>query len=114
MTPPARYPVEGTVRVSPAVIRSVAALTAMQVPGVVAVGKRRSPPRGKPFPAGYHDGVRAEVENETAYVDIDLTVDASANLVEVGRRVQREVASAIETMIGLRAPVVNVRIQDVV
>ncbi len=110
----ARFPVGGSVRVSPAVIRSVAGLTALQVPGVVAVEKRRLPPRGKPFPAGNHDGIRMHVENETAYLDIDLTVEASANLVEVGRRVQREVATAIETMIGLRAPVVNVRIQDVV
>ncbi|GIW06439.1 MAG: hypothetical protein KatS3mg060_1244 [Dehalococcoidia bacterium] len=113
MTPPSRFPVAGSVRVSPAVVRSVAALTAMQVPGVVAVGKRRLPPRGKPLPAGYHDGVRAQVDNDTAYLDLDLTVDASANLVEVGRRVQQEVATAIETMIGFRVPVVNVRIQDV-
>ena len=114
MSVPPRYPVEGSVRVSPAVIRSVAALTAMNVPGVVAVGKRRLPARGKPFPPGYHDGVRAHVENDTAYLDIDLSVEARSYLVEVGRRVQREVATAIETMIGLRAPVVNVRIQDVV
>lgn len=114
MSASSRYPVEGVVRVSPAVVRSLAALTALQVPGVRAVGKRRLPPRGRPFSAGAHDGVRAQVDNDTAYLDIDLTVDASANLVEVGRRVQREVASAIETMIGFRAPVVNVRIQDVV
>jgi uncharacterized alkaline shock family protein YloU len=113
MSVPPRYPVEGSVRVSPAVIRSVAALTALQVPGVVAVGKHRLPARGKPFPPRYHDGVRAQVENDTVYLDIDLTVEASANLVEVGRRVQREVAAAIETMIGLRVPIVNVRIQDV-
>jgi uncharacterized alkaline shock family protein YloU len=113
MSASSRYPVDGAVRISPAVVRSVAALAALQVPGVVAVGKRRLPSRGRPFPAGAHDGVRAQVENDTAYLDIDLTVDASANLVEVGRRVQREVATAIETMIGFRAPVVNVRIQDV-
>ncbi|MFN8533691.1 MAG: Asp23/Gls24 family envelope stress response protein [Dehalococcoidia bacterium] len=112
MTSP-REPIAGTVRVSPAVVRSIAALAALESPGVVAVGKRRVPPRGKPLPGGYHDGVRAKIEGDAVTVDIDLTVDGGANLFEVGRRVQDVVSKAIAHSLGFRIQAVNVRIQNV-
>lgn len=103
----------GLVRVSPAVLRSVAALSAMEVAGVMAVGKHRTPPRGRVAASGYHDGVRVQLRDDSVTVDIDLTVDGAANLVEVGRQVQRAVTEAIEKTVGFAVTAVNVRIQNV-
>ncbi|GIW11381.1 MAG: Asp23/Gls24 family envelope stress response protein [Chloroflexi bacterium] len=106
--------VAGEVHVSPVVIRSLAALSAAAVPGVVAVGRHRVPFRPRPFGGPPHDGVRVHLqEKNVVTVDLDLTVDGSANLVEVGRRVQREVTEAIEQTVGFPVRAVNVRIQDV-
>jgi uncharacterized alkaline shock family protein YloU len=105
---PDTTPVAGSVKVSPAVVRSVAALATADVPGVVAIGKRRTP-----LQAGHHDGVRATVNGDVVVVDIDLTVDGAYNLTEVGRRVIRSVTEMIERTIGFTVEAVNVRIQDV-
>lgn len=58
-------------------------------------------------------GVRLRLEDNVAFVDVWVIVEAGANLMEVGREIQHRVAEAIGTMVGLMVQEVNVHVQAV-
>jgi len=99
--------------VSPAVLRTVAGLTALDVQGVVAIGKSRGP-ENRRTGLRPNDAVKVEIREQQVVVDIDLVVEGSANVVETGRAVQSRIAEALESLVGFPVESVNVRIQDVV
>lgn len=58
-------------------------------------------------------GVKLHLEDNTMFVDVWVTVAAGANVMEVGREIQRRVAEAVRTMVGMMVQEVNVHIQEV-
>jgi uncharacterized alkaline shock family protein YloU len=110
MSPEADY---CTVRISPGVLATIANLTTLAVPGVLRttggltsgvnklVGRRDRP-----------SGIRVRVRDEQVYLDIHVIVENGADLVRVGSQIQREVAKAIDQMVGLPVAEVNVYVQD--
>lgn len=102
-----------TVRIAPSVLATIAGLTAMEVPGVLrtsgglvsGVSKlvgREDPTRG----------VRLRVKDDQVYLDIHVVVEQGADLVRVGNQIQRDVARAIDKMVGLQVAEINVYVQD--
>lgn len=58
-------------------------------------------------------GVKLHLEDNAMFVDVWVTVEAGANIMEVGREIQRRVAEAVRTMVGMMVQEVNVHIQEV-
>lgn len=105
----------GAVRVANEVVAWIAALTALQVEGVAAMYR----PSGQQLdrilrrPVA-HRGVRVEVLGDAALkVDLFIVMEAGGNVPEVGAEVQRQVADAIDRMLGLHVNEVNVFVSEV-
>ncbi|MEX2160297.1 MAG: Asp23/Gls24 family envelope stress response protein [Anaerolineales bacterium] len=94
--------------VSPEVLREIARLTALKVPGVHAASPRRHG-----IGAGADEGVRVQIEDGLVDVDLYLVMDAAVNLRQVSREVQAAVARAISEMLGMIAGRINIHIDDV-
>ncbi len=104
------YQAPGRVTIAPGVLISIARLTTLAVPGVahmVPVGVQGFLRRGG------HAGVLLDVEKDSVRFDLFIVADASANLRQLGHRIQSEIARAIRDMVGMRVEAINVHIQDV-
>jgi uncharacterized alkaline shock family protein YloU len=102
-----------TIRISPGVLCTIAGLTARGVPGVVRTsrglvgGVSRLVGRDNPT-----RGVKVRVKGDEVYLDIHVVVEQGADLVRVGSQIQRDVAEAIDKMVGLPVAEINVYVQD--
>lgn len=59
-------------------------------------------------------GIKVEVGNEEAAIDVYIVVNYGAKIHEVAQNVQAAVVKAIETMTGLKVVEVNVNVQGVI
>lgn len=102
----------GTTTMAPGVLVTLARLTALGIPGVAGMA---TTPGGvnRFFRRGTGEGVRIEVEEGCVCVDLYLILDQDTNVREVSRKVQAEVARAIEDMIGMDVERVDVHIEDI-
>jgi uncharacterized alkaline shock family protein YloU len=102
----------GKTTVSPEVIVSIAKLSALGVPGVSHMA---AIPGGvnRLFHRGAGEGVRIEIEDETAYAELYLILKEDVNIREVSRNVQQKVARAIQEMVGMDVGYVNIHIEDI-
>jgi uncharacterized alkaline shock family protein YloU len=104
--------VEGRRTIAPAVLVTTARLSALAVPGVMAMAPI---PGGvnRLFRRGVSEGVRIEVDGETVGVDLHLILASGVNVRDVSRKVQADVLRAIEEMIGMDVTRVDVHIEDI-
>ncbi len=58
-------------------------------------------------------GVKVEVDDKEASIDLNIIVEFGAKISELGAKVQKNVKNTVETMTGLEVTVVNVNIQGV-
>ncbi|MHB8718102.1 MAG: Asp23/Gls24 family envelope stress response protein [Candidatus Dormibacteria bacterium] len=105
----------GATRVANDVVAWIAALTALHVDGVQAMYR----PSGQSIDRILrrrvaHRGARVQVRPDGLVVDLWIVVRSGVNVAAVGGRVQREVAEAIERMLGLNLVAVNVFVSEVV
>lgn len=101
----------GAIHVAPGVLTTIAALTALAVPGVASLS---SPRMGWPWrPKRPLDGVRLQIKDDAVLVDIYIVVEPGYNMYQVGTQVQKEISQAILHMVGMPVQEVNVYIQDV-
>lgn len=105
----------GKVSFAPDVIATIANLAASDVEGVTGLGGGFADSftgilGGK---KSYTKGVRVEVGQEEAAVDVVINVKYGSKIQLVCAEVQQEVKKAIEMMTGLRVVEVNVCVQSV-
>jgi uncharacterized alkaline shock family protein YloU len=103
----------GAIRIAPEVLATIVNLTAMAVPGVVAMSEV---PRGRLLSRPQPDatrGVQVRVEDNTVEADLYLVVEHGADMVAVGNQVQRAVGQAVHEMLGMGVRNVNVYIQGI-
>jgi uncharacterized alkaline shock family protein YloU len=101
----------GSTTIAPGVLVTIAKLTALGISGV----SRMAPVAGgvnRLFRRGAGEGVRIEVSDDTVSVDLYLVLEQETNVREVSRKVQAEVAGAIENMVGMPVARVDVHIED--
>ena len=91
----------GRVIVAQSVLASVVEMTALQVPGVL-----RTAPHGRRT-------VHVSVAGNAVSADIGIIVAAETNVAEVSAAVRRQIAAAIERLLGMEAATVNVFVRDV-
>ncbi|HET7088352.1 MAG TPA: Asp23/Gls24 family envelope stress response protein [Anaerolineae bacterium] len=96
----------GRVTVAQRVLDAIAQLTTLNVPGVVRLATRGGLRRGS-------DGVRVDVVDDKVFVDVYVIVTHDANMRQIGKEIQVEIARAMNQIVGMDAAEVNVHIQDV-
>lgn len=57
-------------------------------------------------------GIKLRMKDDQVYMDIHVVVERGADLVRVGSEIQRDVAEAIDKMVGLPVAEINVFVQD--
>jgi uncharacterized alkaline shock family protein YloU len=96
----------GRVTIAQNVLDTIVQLTTLGVPGVARLGARHPLRRGG-------DGVHVEVSDNRVEVDVFVIVEPEANMREVGRMIQSEIARAMQEIVGMEVSTVNVHVQDV-
>ena len=94
----------GSIRIADEVVSVIAGLAAMDVDGVAGMLGRKN----------FSKGVKVEVGEQEAAVDISLVVTYGVDIRHVATDVQKNVRRAIESMTGLRVVETNVQVQGVV
>lgn len=105
---------ESSVKISNDVIAIIAGIAAGKVEGVVSMNTGIT--GGITEMLGMKNlskGVKVEVNNNEATIDLFITVEYGVKLSEVGKTVQLNVKETVENMTGLNVSAVNVNIQDV-
>ncbi|WP_405009764.1 Asp23/Gls24 family envelope stress response protein [Kitasatospora sp. NBC_01539] len=109
----------GRTTIADGVVEKIAGIAAREVPGVHALGAgmsrtigavRDRVPGGRPS-AGR--GVKVEVGERQAAVDLDIVVEYGVPITEVAGDIRESVISAVERMTGLDVVEVNIAVDDV-
>lgn len=100
----------GTVRIAPEVLATIVRLTTLAIPGVIRLSGESQNWLERDNP---NKGVRVQVREDAVYVDLYIIGSSEANMLHVGRQIQRDVARAIDTMLGMQVQEVNVYVRDV-
>jgi uncharacterized alkaline shock family protein YloU len=104
----------GSVKVANEVIANIASLTACQVQGIVGMYQAKARDGHRVLPSSSsHKGVRVDLGNDALNLELFVVVDHSAHVPTVAAEVQRQVADAIDKMLGLEVRQVNVFVGDV-
>ncbi|WP_106399003.1 Asp23/Gls24 family envelope stress response protein [Actinocorallia populi] len=117
--PAGRATVKGQIRIEDEVVEKIAALAALEVAGVAALGGRREASEtmeevrrrigdGRAAP-----GVRALVADDEISLEVALVVEYGSIVIDVARTVKNNVAKNVSTMLGMRVAAVDVTVQDV-
>ncbi|WP_124727210.1 Asp23/Gls24 family envelope stress response protein [Staphylospora marina] len=100
--------VSGKVEIAPEVIQTIAGIAASNVEGVAAMSGgvewlgRKNPKRG----------IRVEL-GERLSIELSVTVRYGYHIPDIGRKIQNEVKSAVESMTGLQVDEVTVRVEGI-
>ncbi|GGO90264.1 Asp23/Gls24 family envelope stress response protein [Wenjunlia tyrosinilytica] len=109
----------GRTSIADGVVEKIAGVAAREVTGVHALGAgmsrtigamRERVPGGRP---SVTRGVKVEVGERQAAVDLDLVVEYGSSIEDVSGEVRAEVISALERMTSLEVVEVNVAVDDV-
>ena len=98
--------------VSPDVLISIAKLSALSVAGV---SRMAAVPGGvnRLFRKGANEGVRIEIADDIVSADIHVVLKEDVNIRQVGRKVQKQVARAIQEMVGMEVGRVDIHVEDI-
>ncbi|MFI6006330.1 Asp23/Gls24 family envelope stress response protein [Streptomyces sp. NPDC051366] len=111
----------GKTTIADGVVAKIAGTAAREVPGIHSMGagmarafgamRERVPGAGTG--QGVTRGVKAEVGERQAALDLDVVVEYGVPIVDVAAGVRTNVISAVERMTGLQVVEVNIAVDDV-
>jgi uncharacterized alkaline shock family protein YloU len=112
---------QGNTTIADSVVSKIAGVATREVPGVHDMGKGTARAFGalkEKLPVGSNQpnpaqGVKVEVGELQAAVDLDIVVDYGASIVDVAQSVRRNVVDRVEGMTGLEVVEVNISVDDV-
>lgn len=106
----------GSTRVANEVVARIAALSALEVPGVCALYHPAGQSLDRILRRGAaHHGVRVELlPDDRLRLDVHVVMEAGADVPRMGAEVQQRIADAIDKMLGLPVAEVNVFVNEVV
>ena len=98
--------------IAPDVLLTIARLSALSVPGVSRMAQVKGGVN-RLFKRGAQDGVRIEVEDNVLVANLYLILKRDVNIRQVSRNVQRQVARALQEMVGMDIGEVQIHIEDI-
>jgi uncharacterized alkaline shock family protein YloU len=101
---------DSTVSISPDVVREVARITTLATPGVLALVDKPGAQRAS---RDAFRGVEVAVRDNRAHVRLRLVAAANISLLELGQKLQTDVASAVAELVGMDVTAVDVTFEDV-
>ena len=106
------HPAYGATTIAPGVLVTIAKMSALGVEGVADVAPI---PGGvnRWFRRGETEGVRLQVDENAVAVDLYLILESDTDVRAVCRKVQSEVARAIEDMVGMEVERIDVHVEDI-
>ncbi len=105
---------QGSIKISEDVVKIIAGLAATEVTGVAGMSSGIAGGIAEKLGRkSFSKGVKAEVGEKEASLDISIIVDYGVNIQEVASQIQVDVKNAVENMTGLRVLEVNVNVQGV-
>ncbi len=111
---------QGRTSIADSVVEKIAGVAAREVSGVHSMGRGAARAFGtikEKLPVGsgpsVTQGVKVEVGERQAAVDIDLVVEYGVSIPDVAQSVRDNVISRLERMTGLQVTEVNVSVDDV-
>jgi uncharacterized alkaline shock family protein YloU len=111
--------VKGRIKIEDEVVEKIAALAALEVPGVASLGGGArdladESVRHRPD-AGHQrgQGVKAAVRDSEVSLDVVIVVEYGSVILEMARTVKNNVARIVSVMLGMRVAEVNVTVGDV-
>lgn len=102
----------GSVRISPEVVSTIAGIAAEETDGVAGLYASLQDTIAEKF-GSKKRGVKLEMTDKTAVVDLYITIKYGYKVREVSERIQQSVKNNIETMTGLSVLGVNVHVESV-
>lgn len=110
--------VRGKTTIADGVVEKIAGMAAREVAGVHAMGAGMSRTFGAvrdrvPGGSSVTRGVKVEVGETQAAIDLDIVVEYGVSITDVANDVRENVIGAIERMAGLEVVEVNVTVDDV-
>ncbi|MFE9847010.1 Asp23/Gls24 family envelope stress response protein [Streptomyces goshikiensis] len=111
----------GRTTIADGVVAKIAGMAAREVPGIHsmgagmarALGAVRERVAGTGASQSATRGVKAEVGERQAALDLDIVVEYGISIVEVAGDVRTNVISAVERMTGLQVVEVNIAVDDI-
>jgi len=104
----------GTIKISEDVVKIIAGLAATEVAGVAGMsGGIAGGIAEKLGRKNLSKGVKADVGEKEANIDISVIVDYGTNIQHIAYEIQSKVKNAVESMTGLKVLGVNVNVQGV-
>jgi len=104
----------GTIKISEDVVKIIAGLAATEVEGVAGMsGGLAGGIAEKLGRKNMTKGVKADVGEKEATIDIHVIVEYGTRIQEVAYQIQSKVRNAVESMTGLKVLGVNVNVQGV-
>lgn len=104
----------GTIRITDEVVAIVAGIAATEVPGVASMSGGIAGGIAEALGRkNLSKGVKVEVGEKEAAIDIYLIVEYGCRIPDVAWAVQEKVKKAVETMTGLNVVEVNIHVQGV-
>ena len=112
---------QGRTSIADSVVEKIAGVAAREVSGVHSMGRGAARAFGtikEKLPMGgsgpnVTQGVKVEVGERQAAVDIDLVIDFGVSIPDVTQSVRDNVISRVERMTGLQVTEVNISVDDV-
>ncbi|MDR1700490.1 MAG: Asp23/Gls24 family envelope stress response protein [Lachnoclostridium sp.] len=104
----------GEVQIANEVIATIAGISAAEVDGVDSLaGGFTNELAGKFGVKNYSKGVKVEVDEDSAAVDVAINMKYGYSIPKTCKDVQEKIKSAIDNMTGLKVTEVNIRIAGV-
>lgn len=105
---------ESTIKISNDTVATYAGIAISEIPGVYGMsGTFAGITEAISGKKNYTKGVKVEVNEKSAKIDLNIIVEYGARIPEVAFEIQTKVKKSVETMTGLKVTSVNVNIQGV-
>lgn len=111
--------VKGRIKVADEVVEKVAALAALEIPGVVDLGgdlerafENVRDRIGLGAKRG-NQGIRAQIQDRQVAIDVTIVIAYGHVVMDVAKEVKSNVARSVSRMLGMRVIEVNVTVDDV-
>ncbi|MBU5590752.1 Asp23/Gls24 family envelope stress response protein [Clostridium sp. MSJ-4] len=106
----------GIVKISDEVVSVIAGIAAAEIKGTADMSHGATAGITQLFTGKKNNskGVKVNVEEESASIDVILNVDYGVKIPEVAAKVQENVRKAVETMTGLIVSSVNIYVQNII